>query len=41
MNSILIPLDYERPMLSVDESLEWGPGDYLDIKYVIDKQCAP
>jgi hypothetical protein len=44
MNSILVPienLDYTDPILSVDETIEWGPGDYLDIKYVVDKQCLP
>ncbi len=44
MNSILLPLEslaYEQPVLLVDEGVEWGPGDYLDIKYVIDAQCLP
>jgi len=44
MNSILLALedmDYQAPTLTVAESIEWGPGDYLDVKYVVDKQCLP
>jgi hypothetical protein len=42
MSSILLPLEYldsVASMLVVDDAFEWGPGDYLDIKYVIDGQC--
>jgi hypothetical protein len=42
MNSVLIPLDeldYQAPILTVGDAIEWGPGDYLDVKYVVDKQC--
>lgn len=44
ISSVLIPaeyLSYQAPTLMSDQAVAWGPGDYVDIKYVVDQQCLP